>query len=123
MEKKKPGIVGALSIVFAVLNAIGLLVSVGCSLHIRHKFMQVYEDLEIELPGIAQLILNTHWAIWILTALVLLSILAVKELLSKKWVPLLLNGIFVLFGIVYWAVFSTAMVIPLMTLIQQLGNG
>ena len=119
MEKQKPGVAGVVSIVFAVLNAIGLIVSAGCSLNIRHKFMQIYEEFEAELPALTQMILNVHWANWTVISLILLAILAVKELISKKWIPLLINGIFVLFGILYWAVFSTAMIIPLMQLIQS----
>lgn len=118
MDKKKLGVAGVVSIVLAVLNGIGVLVSVGYSLHIRHKFIQIYQELGAELPGVTQMVLNTHWTIWILISLILLAILAVKELISKKWIPLLLNGIYVLLGIVYWAVFSTAMMIPLMKLIQ-----
>ncbi len=123
VENKKPGVDGVVSIVFAALNALGLLVSTGYSLHIRHKFITIYAELGAPLPGVTQMILNTHWTIWILISLVLLAMLGLKELASKKWIPLLLNGIFVLMGIVYWAVFSTAMMIPLMQLIQQIEHG
>ena len=123
MEKKKLGAAGVVSIVFAVLNAIGVLVSTGFSLHIRHKFMAVYDDLGAELPGVTQMILNIHWALWILASLILLALLAVKELIPKKWIPLLLNGILVLMGIVYWAIFSIALMIPMMNLVQQMATG
>ena len=123
MEDKKLGVAGVVSIVFAALNALGLLVSMGWSLHIRHKFMQIYQDFGAELPGVTQMILNIHWTMWVVISLVLLAVLAAKELISKKWIPLLLNGVFVLIGIAYWAVFSTAMMIPLMKLIQQMENG
>ena len=85
--------------------------------------MVIYEDLGAELPSVTQMILNVHWALWILASLILLALLAVKELIPKKWIPLLLNGILVLMGIVYWAIFSTALMIPLMNLIQQMENG
>ena len=123
MEKKKLGVAGVVSIVFAALNALGLLVSIGYSLHIRHKFVVIYEDLGAELPGVTQMVLNIHWSVWILISLILLAILAIKEFISKKWIPLLLNGIYVLLGIVYWAVFSTALMVPLIKLIQQMENG
>jgi len=123
MEKKKFGVAGVISVVLAVLNAIGLLVSLGFSLHIRHKFIEIYEDLGAELPILTQGVLNTHWTIWILISLLLLVVLIVKEFIPKKRIPLVLNGLFFLLGIVYWAVFSTAMMVPLMELIQQMENG
>jgi hypothetical protein len=123
MENKKLSVAGVVSIIFAALNALGLIVSTGCSLHLRHKFIEIYADLGAELPHVTQMILNIHWIFWVLTLLVLLAILAAKELITKKWIPLLLNGVFVLVGIAYWAVFSTAMLIPFMKLIQQMENG
>ena len=120
MKDRKLGAGGLVSIVLAVLNGIGLMVSVGCSLHIRRQFIQIFQELEVELPAMTQMILNVHWAIWILLSIILLAILAAKELIPKKWIPLLINGLYVLLGIIYWAVFSTAMMIPLMSLVQEM---
>ena len=120
MEKKKLSVAGIISIVLAVLNGSGLLVSLGSSLHIRHKFLVIYQDLEVDLPVLTQGILSTHWGIWLLAGLVLLAVLVVKEFIPKKGITILINGLFFLLGIVYWAMFSTAMMIPLMEMVQQM---
>ena len=123
MDKKEPGGAGVVSIVFAVLNATALVVSVGWSLRIRHKFIGMYEDLAVELPRITQMVLSIHWGALVVGMLLLLSALAIKELISKKWIPLLLNGLFALFGVLCWGLFVVALFIPMMGLIQQIEGG
>ena len=119
-EKKKPTVPGVISIILAGMNAIGLLLSLGYSLYIRNRFMAIFEDFGAALPTVTQLIIRTHWSIWVLGTVLGLVILALKELIPKKWIPLLLNGIFLLFGIIYWAVFSTAMLFPLAEMVEQI---
>ncbi len=123
MKDKKQSLAGIVSIVFAGLNVLGVLVSTGYTLHIRHQFVQIYDDLGADLPALTQMILNVHWTLWVFVSLFCLAVLILKELIEKKWIPLLLNGFFVLIGIAYWVLFSTALMIPFMQVIQQMENG
>lgn len=123
MEKKGLGVGGIISIVFAVLNGIGIVASTGCGLFVRGKFLQMYAELGAELPVMTRLFLNFHWGIWIVISAFLLLVLVAKEFIPKKWIPLLLNGLFLFFGLLWWAVFSSALLLPLKILTEQLGTG
>ena len=114
MEKKKLGVAGVISIVFAGLNAIGLIVTVGLSLHIRGVFAEMFADFGATLPAITQMVLDIHWMLAIGVAAPFFVILVAKEFITKKWIPLLINGVYVLLGIVYWVVFQIVMLIPVM---------
>lgn len=110
--------------VFALLNAFGLIVTAGYSLHIRSKFIDIFDELiGGSLPPLTAVMVNTHWTIWIFVTVILLTALFLKERISKKWIPLSLNALFVLVGIVYWAVFTIGMMFPLIQIIQEMGKG
>jgi type II secretory pathway component PulF len=113
MEKKIPNALGKISIIFATLNAIGLLLIVGLSLYFLPRFSQVFCESGATLPCITQLFINTHWTLWVSGTLVLLSVLAGKELIKNKTIPLILNGLFVLLGIVYIPIFTFALYAPI----------
>ncbi len=123
MENRKQSVAGVISIVFAAINAVGIMLTMGYSLHIRHKFTEVHEDLGAELPSITAMVLNIHWSAWVLVSLSLLAVVLAKEVISRKWIPILLNVAFVLICIAYWAFFAVAMMIPLASIIQQMENG
>ncbi len=120
MAREKLGVVGTISVVFALLNGIGLMLSVGLSLIIRHRCLAIYEDFDVHLPAITMVFVALPIPIWILVTMVLLGILAVKEFLPNKPVRLLLNGIFVLCGFVYWVIFFMAMQLPLIQIIHEM---
>jgi len=112
MNERERGIAGIVSVVFAGLNALGIIITATLSLHMRQKWLAIHEDLGATLPQITQAVINMPWGVWILVTGLLLGIVVLKELISRKWIPLLLNGFFVILGIAYWAVFSAVMMAP-----------
>ena len=80
MEENRTDIIGILSIAFTVVNAIGLLVSLVCSLSIQQWFLRIFEDFDAELPAATQLFFSVPWALWVFIAIVLLLALVAKEL-------------------------------------------
>ncbi len=125
MSEKSNSVCGIISIVLAVLNGLALLVFAVGGLHVRGRFLEIYQDLLSgeSLPAATQLVLSVPaWAVLLIVVL-LLVILGVKELIRPKWVPLCLNVLWFLIGGVVSLVFSAVLMAPLITIIQQLENG
>ena len=120
MTDRKPAITGTVSLVLTVLNAIGLIVSAAYSLHIRHACDKMFEEFDASVPAVTRILLGVHWSVWILLSMALLTFLILKELIPNKSTTLRLNIAFMLLGIVYWAMFSVTMLLPLTKLIQRL---
>jgi hypothetical protein len=125
MNERSSSVCGIISIVLAALNGLALLVFAVGGLHMRGRFLEIYQDLLSgeSLPGATQLVLTVPaWSV-LLIAVLLLGILSVKELIRPKWIPLCLNLLWFLIGGVVFFVFSAVLMAPLMTIIQQIGNG
>lgn len=125
MSEKTGKVCGVISIILAVLNGLALLVFALGWLHIRGRFLEIYQDLlsDQALPVATQFVLSVPSWIVLLGTLVLLGILSVKEMLRPKWVPLCLNVFWFLIGVVVSILFSTILMAPLVTIIQKMENG
>ena len=123
MNNKDIRIAAAVSITLASVNAIYLLVSACLTLYLRGIFLQIYDGLDVTLPSVTQMFINMNWVIWVQISFVLIALLAAKEIIARKWIPLLLNGIFSIGLLAYWIIFQTAMLIPLLMLVDQMKNG
>ena len=121
MNVNKKRIASVASKVFATLNALGLIFLVIYSLHVCQKFNAIHKEMGLDVPVVTQAVINVPAGAWILTAVILLAIIALKEKIARKWIPILLNCHFVLIGVVYWVIFSAiVIVLPLMQLAQQI---
>ena len=120
MQRNSPGSTGVASITLAAVNAIGLLISSLYSLHLRDKFAEIFSTMgHNALPVITRVMLGIHWSLWLLILMILLAALIAKEFIRKKWIPLVLNVLFLLLTGAYWLIFRTAMYVPLF----QFGGG
>ncbi len=125
MSEESERVCGVISIVLAVLNGLALLVFALGGLHVRERFLKIYQDLLSgeALPAATQFVLSVpQWAV-LLCTLGLLGVLSVKELIRPKWVPLCLNILWFLIGTVVSVLFSATLMAPLVTIIQQMENG
>lgn len=122
MEERKPGGAGAVGVALAVLNGIGVIGSVVLSLVIRGKFSAIFAELGAALPGMTRLFLSLHPATLVLAAVILLGILTAASLIPGKVVPHVLNGVVLIVGVVYWAVFLLAIFLPLLAVLHSMGG-
>ena len=125
MSEKSNRVCGIVSVVLAVLNGLALLVFALGGLHVRGRFLAIYEELlsRTALPGATQFVLTVpSWTVMVGTA-VLLVLLGVKELIRPKWFPLCLNVLWFLLGAVVSVLFAAVLVAPLPTIIQQIERG
>jgi len=123
MKNKDIRIATAVSITVASFNAIFLLVFAWLTLHLRDIFLQIYDGFAVTLPSLTQMFINMNGGIWAQITFILITLLTAKEMIATKWIPLLLNGIFSIGLLAYWIIFQTAMLIPLLMLVDQMKNG
>ena len=120
MNEKKIGPCGVISIVLAVLNCIGLIVfTVGMLFQIP-KFVAIYDDLGVALPVGTRMVISIPGASVLLVAALLLALLIVKEFISKKTIPLVLNLIWIAVAIAFSALVALAMMAPLIAATEQM---
>ena len=115
-------IVGTISILLAVFNGVVLIVSVGASLTIRQGFAGLFLDFEAPLPWMTVVLLSTPLIVWAVVMVFLLVVLVVKEFITRKWIPLCLNLLFIGLAIVYWIFFCISVVLPLVRIHEQLAS-
>jgi hypothetical protein len=120
MKESNRDIVGIASILLAVLNGIILVASVGASLMVRQRFADIFADFNAELPTATVIFLSIPWIVWLAVVVVVLAVLVAKEFITRKWIPLWLNLLFIGLAVGYWAVFVVVMMVPLIHLTQQL---
>ncbi len=118
MGDNKRSFAAVASLVFAGVNALGIVVSAFYSFHMLNKCVEIYGDLGTDVPIITQQVINVREPLWMLATGLLLAIVGLKELIRPKWVTLLLNGVFVLFGIAFWALFIAILILPLANHVQ-----
>jgi hypothetical protein len=125
MSAKSDNVCGISSIVLAVLNGLALLVFAIGGLHVRGRFLDIYRELlgHRTLPVATQCVCSVPaWAV-LMGTLALLFVLFAKERLRPKWVPLCLNLVWMLIGIVVSVLLSAIMMAPLLTIILQIPSG
>ena len=112
--------VGRISIGLAVLNGIGLIVTVAGMLHVRGKFAAIYRDFGVQLPTLTQFVLGVSPLAVEGVALLLLAVLAAKEFLRPKTIPLVLNLVWTVAGVALVALFTVALFNPLVAVVGAL---
>ena len=124
MSEKSDRVGGTVSIVMAALNGVGLLgVALG-GLRVRGRFFEIYCDLlgDKPLPAATQLVISVpSWTVLVVTV-GLLGLLVVKELIRPKWIPLCMNVVWLFIGAIVSLLFSAALFIPLVTIIEQMSS-
>ena len=86
MSDRSSSVCGIMSKTLAVLNGVGLVVATLGALRMRGDFLDIYRDLLSgqSLPVVTQFVLSVpSWTV-LLVAMVLLGILAIKELIRPK---------------------------------------
>jgi hypothetical protein len=121
MSEKRIGPCGVISIVLAVLNCLGLVVSTIGMLFQRPKFVEIYADLGVEqLPVGTRMIIAIPGSVVLLIAGLFLALLIAKEFIAKKTVPLVLNFVWIIIAVAASFLVSRALVVPLIRTIGQM---
>ena len=123
MEKRQRSMVGIVSVVLALLNMAGVVFLAGFSVAIGRNCAAVFEGAEIGIPALTRAVIAIHWSVWLLAALLVIVLLALKETIQEKWIPLGLNILFIPMAAGYWLLFHLLVLAPLSRLVQHLGAG
>jgi hypothetical protein len=104
---------GVVSILLAVVNAIGILGSAGALVLQRVTFMEIFTDLGVALPFPTRVVLIIPNSVIILSTLVLLALLVGKEFIGRKAIPLILNIAWIAAGFAVSLLLAWALMAPM----------
>ena len=111
---------GWVSIAFAVVNGLALIFTTVGMLQVREKFAAIYGDLGVQLPTLTQFVLSVPPTGVACAALLLLALLAAKEFLRPRVVPLAINLAWLVAGAVVVGLFTLALFRPLVSVVGAL---
>lgn len=110
------------SICFAAVNAVTLILLLNGFLRIRSHFAAIFKELanEVALPTITTLFLAVSPTVLTALGLGLLALLIAKEWLRPAWIPIFLNALWLALGCALCFLFVLAMFAPLISIIGKI---
>ena len=113
--------------VFKIANIVALTIAILISLKqfsihflVVPSFMKMFEEMDLELPVITLLLINSNQIITIIPIILFISLIIKEFLIKDKLICLLINSGYLIFSAFYFSFIVTALFWPMVTIMNSI---